>query len=162
MPVDSKSKRTMTVTDRFPVHEDRIIEIRRPRILEGLGFAVMRRLISGQLEQTWRKYLENDSDSSWELMILNSLYFLNQSRENIDTHLMTFKRKKKAPELAEQSQRTVFHLFTSQRAHKHKLNQGLAWAWSLTSPMKWQGRSIPLVIYMQLEIYLYKPVTNKE
>lgn len=58
-------------------------------------------------------------------MILNSLYFLNQSRESKDSHQMTFKRKKKAPDLAEEKAKDILP-FTM--AHKQKLTQGLAWS----------------------------------
>lgn len=41
-------------------------------------------------------------------MVLNSLYFLKQSKESINRHLMTFKGKRKSPEFSEVKPKAIF------------------------------------------------------
>lgn len=62
-------------------------------------------------------------------MILNPFYFLNQSKERVDRHLMTFKGKKKAPEFSEAKPKAILPFIYKPGAHKQKLIQDLAWSW---------------------------------
>lgn len=71
-------------------------------------------------------------------MILNSLYFLNQSRESIDSFLTTFKRKKKAPELAETKPKDILPFIYKPEGTQAKADSGPC----LRSPTKWQQRLI--------------------
>lgn len=57
-------------------------------------------------------------------MILNSVYFLNQSRESIDNHLMTCKRKRKAPELAEAKLKDILPFIFKPEGTQAKADSG--------------------------------------
>lgn len=118
-------KGQLTVTDKFTVHEDQIIEIQCSRLPRVARLCCHnKRLISVQLESHWCRAI-------WEIHILpntiKALDFLyiflktKAKRQEIHTwwHLIT--------------RRTFFHLFLSLWHISKNEFSGLAWNWSVSN-----------------------------